>query len=55
MLIRGLPEFKELFGSFTSHRSENGTTGKRHGSTGSKECEKQKTQHLGTVADGSHI
>ncbi|KAJ0886461.1 hypothetical protein HanRHA438_Chr09g0379711 [Helianthus annuus] len=39
-LKTGLLEFKELFGSFTGHRSENGTTGKRHGSTGSKECKK---------------
>ncbi|XP_035830087.1 uncharacterized protein LOC110932931 [Helianthus annuus] len=29
----GLTEFKELFGSFTSHRDKNRTTGTRYGST----------------------
>ncbi|MFS7956123.1 hypothetical protein Hanom_Chr07g00650861 [Helianthus anomalus] len=44
-------EFKELFGSFTSHRSENGTTGKRNGSTGNKEREKRRSRIKSTVAD----
>ncbi|MFS7995860.1 hypothetical protein Hanom_Chr12g01123021 [Helianthus anomalus] len=34
-VIRGLMEFKELFGSFTGHRVENRSTGMRYGSTGS--------------------
>ncbi|KAJ0805622.1 hypothetical protein HanPI659440_Chr02g0080341 [Helianthus annuus] len=33
--LRGLMEFKELFGSFTSHRVENRSTRTRYGSTGS--------------------
>ncbi|KAM0019992.1 hypothetical protein Hdeb2414_s0025g00662171 [Helianthus debilis subsp. tardiflorus] len=48
-------KFKELFGSFTGHQIENRSTGMRNGSTGLKKWTKQKTQHLGTVGDGTPI
>ncbi|MFS7977186.1 hypothetical protein Hanom_Chr10g00901141 [Helianthus anomalus] len=46
-------EFKELFGSFTSHWDEKRITGSSNGSTGSLRHKKQKTQARGAIADAS--
>ncbi|MFS7951796.1 hypothetical protein Hanom_Chr07g00599391 [Helianthus anomalus] len=42
MFLR-LMKFKELCGSFASHRVENWSTGMRYGSTGSIRREKQRS------------
>ncbi|MFS7906683.1 hypothetical protein Hanom_Chr01g00062131 [Helianthus anomalus] len=46
-------EFKELFGSFTSHRVENRSSGMRYGSTGSIRRERQRSHNGEHVADGA--
>ncbi|MFS7998984.1 hypothetical protein Hanom_Chr12g01160531 [Helianthus anomalus] len=44
-------EFKELFGSFTSHRVENWSIGTRYGSTGSARSENWRNGVREAVAD----
>ncbi|MFS7891950.1 hypothetical protein Hanom_Chr00s000446g01644061 [Helianthus anomalus] len=53
MYFVGLIKVKELFGSFTSHRVENRSTGMRYGSTGSARSEKMRIEFQEAVADGS--
>ncbi|MFS7977622.1 hypothetical protein Hanom_Chr10g00906181 [Helianthus anomalus] len=53
MCFAGLMKFKELFGSFTSHRGENRSTGTRYGSTGSAKSEKWEIGGQEAIADGS--
>ncbi|MFS8009681.1 hypothetical protein Hanom_Chr14g01287831 [Helianthus anomalus] len=45
-------KFKELFGSFTSHRVENRSTGTRYGLTGSARSEKWEIGIEEAVTDG---
>ncbi|MFS8018045.1 hypothetical protein Hanom_Chr15g01387521 [Helianthus anomalus] len=52
MCFVGLMEFKELFGSFTSHRVKNRSSGTRYGSTGSARSEDWKNGVGQAVGDG---
>ncbi|KAJ0484958.1 hypothetical protein HanRHA438_Chr14g0644101 [Helianthus annuus] len=53
MCFVGLMEFKELFGSFTSHRIENWSSRTRYESTGSARSENWRNDDREAVADGS--
>ncbi|MFS7926512.1 hypothetical protein Hanom_Chr04g00297911 [Helianthus anomalus] len=55
MCYAGLMEFKELFGSFTSHRVENRSTGTRYGSNRSARREKWEVGVEEAVADGLEV
>ncbi|KAJ0856749.1 hypothetical protein HanRHA438_Chr13g0582011 [Helianthus annuus] len=52
MCFSGLMKFKELFGSFTSYRVENRTTGTCYGSTGSARSKNWRIEDIEAVADG---
>ncbi|MFS8012896.1 hypothetical protein Hanom_Chr14g01326391 [Helianthus anomalus] len=52
MCFAGLMEFKELFGSFTSHRVKNRSTGTRYGSTRSARSGNWRSGVQEAVADG---